>query len=99
MLLVELAVAVGVFEPHDAVRLLFELLFDLLVRAGRIGDVEPALVVEVGDDRPVDQRRPGGQFDREPSGTLSTGGEAAGSAATGTDQRQSNQEVRRNQAG
>ena len=30
-----------------------ELLVDLLVRPGRVGDVEPALVVEVGDDRAV----------------------------------------------
>ena len=29
---------------------------DLLVRAGRVGDVEPALLVEVGDDRPIGAR-------------------------------------------
>ena len=63
--LVELAVAVGVFEPDDAVRLLLDLLGDLLVGAGRVGDVEPALLVEGGDDGPVDERRPGGQLDGE----------------------------------
>ena len=65
MRLVELAVAVGVLQPDDAMRLLLELHGDLLVGAGRIGDVEPALLVEVGDDGPIDQRRPGGQLDVE----------------------------------
>ena len=41
--LVELAVAVGVLEAHDAVRLLLELLLDLVVGARRVGDVQPAL--------------------------------------------------------
>ena len=66
--LVEMAVAVGVFQPDDAVRLLGELLLDRVVGAGRIGDVEPALFVEVGDDGPIDQRRPGDQLDLEADG-------------------------------
>ena len=45
--------------------LLGELLLDLVVGAGRIGDVEPALLVEVGDDRPLDQRRAGDELDLE----------------------------------
>ena len=63
--LVERAVAVGVFQPHDAVRPLLELLFDRVVRAGRFGDVEPALIVERGDDGPLDQRRAGDELDGE----------------------------------
>ena len=51
-------------------RLLRELLLDVVVGAGRIGDVEPALVVEGGGDRPVDQRRPGDPLDREPAGSV-----------------------------
>ena len=45
-----------------------ELLGDRVVGAGRVGDVEPALLVEVGDDGPIDQRRPGGQLDLEAVG-------------------------------
>ena len=46
--------------------LLGELLLDLVVGARRVGDVEPALLVEVGGDRPIDQRRAGDQLDGEP---------------------------------
>ncbi len=59
------AVAVLVLEPHDAVRAIGELLFDLVVRAGRVGDVEAALLVEVRDDGPIDQRRPSDAHDLE----------------------------------
>ncbi len=33
--------------------------------AGRVGDVKPALLVQLGDDRSIDKRRPGDAFDRE----------------------------------
>ena len=66
--LVEAAVAVGVFEADDPVRALFELDLHLLVGSGGVGDVEPALLVEVGDDRPIDERRPGNQLDLESRG-------------------------------
>jgi glycerophosphoryl diester phosphodiesterase len=41
------------------------LLLHLLVRPGRVADVEPALLVEAGDDGPFDVRRPGDAFDLE----------------------------------
>ncbi len=63
--LVELAVAVGVFEANDAMRLLLELLLHRVVRAGRFGDVEPAFIIERSDDRPLDQRRTGHELDGE----------------------------------
>ena len=66
--LVEFAVAVAVFQPHDPVRLFLELFLDIVVGAGGIGDIQPALVVERGGDRPVDQRRTGDPLDREPLG-------------------------------
>ena len=65
---IEDAVAVRVLEAQDAVRLLGELLLDLGVRARRLGDVEAALLVEVGDDRPLDERRPGDAHDLEAVG-------------------------------
>ena len=66
--LVEPAVAVAILEPEDPVRLVLELHGRLVVRARRLGDVEPALLVEVGHDRPVDERRPGGELDGEAVG-------------------------------
>src|SRR5205814_6841881 len=53
--LVELAGALGDFEPNDAVRLLLELHVHLLVGTRRIADVEPALLIEVGADRSIDR--------------------------------------------
>ena len=49
-------------------RLLVELLLDIVIGAGGIGDIEASLVVECGRDRPVDQRRTGDPLDREPCG-------------------------------
>ena len=49
-------------------RLLLQLDFNLLVGAGRVGDVKSAFVVEVGRDGPIHQRRSGGQLDREAFG-------------------------------
>ena len=49
-------------------RPLGKLLLDIVVRARRVGDVEPTLLVEGGGDRPVDQRRSGHRLDREPRG-------------------------------
>ena len=52
----EASVAVCVFQTHDAVGWVRKLLVRLLVRAGGIRDVEPALVIETGADRPLHQR-------------------------------------------
>ena len=49
-------------------RLLFQLFFDLVVRAGRIGDVETALFVEIRHDRAIDEWRAGDQIDVEAGG-------------------------------
>ena len=62
---VETAVAVAVLQPDDPVRPLGELLLDVVVRARRVGDVEPAVLIERGGDRPIDQRGPGHALDRE----------------------------------
>ena len=62
---VEAPVAVLVFEANDPVRAIGELLFDAVVRARRVGDVEPSLVVEVRHDRPIDEGRSGDALDRE----------------------------------
>ena len=67
-LLVEFSVAVGVFQPDNPMRLLRKLLLDVVVGAGGIGDIEPALVVERGGDRSVDERRPGDPLDRKSVG-------------------------------
>src|SRR5438552_3369371 len=48
--------------------LLLELLVGLVIGARRIGDIESALLVEIGDNRPIDQRRPGNEFDLEAGG-------------------------------
>ena len=60
--LVELAVAVRVHEADDAVRFVGELLFDLVVRARAVGDVEFARVAKGHGDGPVHERRAGGEF-------------------------------------
>jgi hypothetical protein len=65
---VEATVAIDVLEPDDAMGPVLELDGDLVVRPRRLGDVEPPLLVEVGDDRPVDQRRAGGELDGEAVG-------------------------------
>ena len=59
---VESSVAIAVFETDDAMRWVGQLLVRFLVRAGRIRDIEPALVVEAGADGSIHQRRPGDQF-------------------------------------
>ncbi len=66
--LIEAAITVAVFEADNAMGALFELDLDLRIRAGRVGDVEPAPLVEVGDDRPIDEGRPGHQLDLEARG-------------------------------
>ena len=67
-LLVEFAVAVAVFEPDDPVGLLRELFLDVVVGAGRVGDIKTPFVVKRGGDRAVDERRPGDPLDRESLG-------------------------------
>ena len=55
-------------EAKDAVRLFLELLLYLFIGTGRIAHIQPALLVEIGGDRPIDQRRPGRQLDLEAHG-------------------------------
>src|SRR5262249_26767732 len=66
--LVEDALALGVFESDDAVGRVLELVGRLLVRPGRVSDVQPPAIVEAGYDRPIDERRPGDQLDGEALG-------------------------------
>ena len=61
--LVEPAVAVRVFKPQDPVRFFLELLFDLVIGPGRLGDVQTPLLVKVGDDGPIHEGRTGGALD------------------------------------
>jgi hypothetical protein len=68
--LVEDAVAVGVFEKNDAVRLLLEEVIGAEIDAGGFGDEEPAPVIEAGEHRMFDQRRPGDLLDGEPGWNL-----------------------------
>src|SRR5215213_9471102 len=51
-------------------RLQLELLLHGVVRAGRFGDIQPALVIERCDNRPLDERTPRGKFNRKPVGHL-----------------------------
>ncbi|MCE9547884.1 MAG: hypothetical protein K8T25_20630 [Planctomycetia bacterium] len=44
-------------------RQLLSLHGDWLVRAAGVSDVQPALLVKVAGDRPIDQRRAGDEFD------------------------------------
>lgn len=53
--LVEASIAIRVFEPHDAMRFLRELLFHFVIRAGGVGDVEAAQFIEVRFDRARDE--------------------------------------------
>ena len=62
---IEAAVAVRVFEPDDSMRSVRQLLLDAVVRSRGVGHVQAALVVEVRDDWPVDERRPGRALDFE----------------------------------
>ncbi len=62
---IEAAVAVLVFEAHDAMRAIGELLLHPVVRARGVRDIQAALVVEVRDDGTVHERRAGDALDRE----------------------------------
>ena len=53
-----------------------ELLFDPVVRARGVGDIQPALVVEVRNDGAIDERRAGDALDREAGGHGSVGRKA-----------------------
>jgi len=63
--LVEAAVAIGVFEAADAVGGIEDLFVGFFVRAGGIGDIKPALVIEAGADGSFDEGRTGDEFDIE----------------------------------
>ena len=65
---VETAVSVRIFQALDAVRFLLQLLLDRVVGSGRLGYVEPALLVEVDGYGAFHQRRPGGELHLEPLG-------------------------------
>ena len=60
---VERAIAVGVLEAEDAMGRVFHLLGDGDVRAARLGDIEPAALVEVDRDGALDERRCRGDLD------------------------------------
>ena len=63
---IESPVAVGVFEPADAVgELVLQLLF-IQIHARGVADVQPSVVVEAGHQRVLDQWRPSDQLGREP---------------------------------
>ena len=62
---IELPVAVAILQAYDAVRLFRELFLDRIIRAGRVGDVQPPLLIERGRNRTVNQRRPGDSLHRE----------------------------------
>ena len=66
--LVEFSVAVAILQPDDPVGFFRELFLDVVVGAGRVGDIKTSLVVERGGDRAVDQRRPRDPLDRESLG-------------------------------
>jgi hypothetical protein len=59
---VEFAVPVCVFEAKHAMGRVFQLLRRFRVRAGRIGDVEPSLVIETRADRAQEKIGAGGEF-------------------------------------
>jgi hypothetical protein len=62
---VEFAVAILVLEPHDAMRPLLQLLFHLVVRPRRLGNVQPALVIERRHNWPLGHRRTRHELDRK----------------------------------
>ena len=66
--LVELAVSVGVFQSHDAVRRVFNLFRNLCVGTRRVRDVKPALLVEGDLDGPVHQGWSGNDLDSKAIG-------------------------------
>ena len=63
--LVVAPVTIQVREAQDAVRTLFQLLADVVVRARGFGDIQTPLIVGVHDHGPLDERRAGRQFDLE----------------------------------
>ena len=66
--LIETPVAIAVREPHDAMRLVGELLVGLVVRAAGVGNVEPPLLIEIAGDRAIDEWRAGDEFHDEAVG-------------------------------
>ena len=63
---VEAPVAVRILEAHDPMRPVGELPLHPVVRSRGICDIQPAEVVEVGDDRTVDEGRTRHTLDLEP---------------------------------
>jgi hypothetical protein len=62
---IEAAIIVGILEPNNPVRLEFHLFIRAFAEARRIGDVEPALLIEGDRDRAVNRGRGGDELDRE----------------------------------
>src|ERR1043166_3136717 len=51
---IEMAAAFCIFEPDDAMRFFLQLLIGLVIRAGGVGDIEAALLIEGRGDGPLD---------------------------------------------
>ncbi len=66
--LVEPSIAIGILEPRDAVRRVLGQVVSRWIVAGGIGHVEAAAIVEAGEHRVRDQRRPGDALDDDPRG-------------------------------
>ena len=60
------AVAIDIFQSHDPMGRFLCLNVRLLDRSGRFRHIQPALLIQVGHDRPLDERRSGRPHDREP---------------------------------
>src|SRR5207247_6592886 len=64
----ELAIGIGILEPHYSMGLLLELLIGFVIRAGRVHYIQPPLFIERCINWPIHQRRPGDQLDFESIG-------------------------------
>ena len=65
-----MAPLVGGFEAADEVGAILAELVELEIETGGLRDEQPALVVEAGHHRMLDQRRPGDAFDDEAWGDV-----------------------------
>ena len=63
--LVEDPVAIDVFQPEDAVRLVLQLDLDRIVGTAGVSNIEPAAVIKVGADRAANKWRSGDWLDCE----------------------------------
>ena len=61
--LVKPSISIRVFQPHNAVRPRLQLNLRKVVRAAGVGDIQPALLVEISTDRTINERRSGDALD------------------------------------